>query len=122
MPRRKNAENCAIPAWASGRLDCREKRFVQIGNTLFFDQTFQLLSAGAKHLYFCMFAECGGRRTFDFPHGAAKKYGIPPRSFDRYSAELVEAGFLSKTSGKNTRTANTFCFEFGWKKRAIEPP
>lgn len=122
MGRRKHAENCAVPAWASGRIDSREKRFVMLGNSLFFDSSFQTLSAGAKHLYISMCLECGGRRVFTFPHGAAKKYGIPARSFDRYTAELLAAGFISMTSGKNTRTANVFSFEFGWKKRTIEPP
>lgn len=122
MPRRKHAENCAVPAWASGRIDSREKRFVMIGNSLFFDSSFQTLSAGAKHLYISMCLECGGRRKFIFPHGAAKKYGIPARSFDRYTAELLAAGFISKVSGMATRTPNEFSFEFGWKKRAIEPP
>ena len=122
MPRRKAAEHCAVPAWASARVDCHEKRFVMIGNTLFFDQTFQALSSGAKLLYIAMCLECGGRRSFEFPHGSAKKYGIAPRSFDRYSAELVAVGFLSVSSGKNTRTPNIFCFEFGWKQKPREPP
>lgn len=122
MGRRKHAENCAVPAWASARIDSREKRFVMLGNSLFFDCAFQSLSAGAKHLYFAMCLECAGRRSFIFPHGAAKKYGIAPRSFDRYSKELVKAGFLSLSSGQNTRTPNIFCFEFGWKQKPREPP
>ena len=122
MPRRKHAENCAVPAWASARLDNREGRFFLIGNSLFFDSTFQSLSPGAKHVYLAMCLECGGRRSFTFPHLSARKYGIPARSFDRYTAELLAAGFISKVSGAATRTPNEFNFEFAWKKRQLEPP
>ena len=122
VARKKAAENCAVPAWASAKLDCKEKRFTLIGNSLFFNEQFQALSAGAKHVYIAMTLECGGRRGFQFPHAAAKKYGIAPRSFDRYFDELTTSGFISKSSGQNTRTPNEYCFEFGWKPRAIKPP
>ncbi|MBE7002857.1 MAG: hypothetical protein E7425_01050 [Ruminococcaceae bacterium] len=115
MARKKAAERCAVPPWASAKADNREKRFVLIGNSLFFSEAFQALSAGAKHVYLCMALECGGRRDFVFPHAAAKKYGIPARSFDRYVAELEKAGFLTKSSGQNTRTPNEYQFCFSWK-------
>lgn len=119
LGRRKAAENCAVPAWASARGDSREKRFVLIGNSLFFSEAFQALSAGAKHLYLCFTLECGGKRAFVFPHAAAKKYGIPSRSFERYLTELEAAGFITKSSGWNTRTPNKYEFSFSWK---VRPP
>lgn len=122
MPKKKTAERCAVPAWASARIDNREKRFIQVGNSLFFDRTFQELSPGAKVTYLAMMMECAGRREFQFPHAAARKYNIPPRSFDRYMRELVMSGFISCQSGANTREPNVYAFQFGWKQTPIEPP
>ena len=116
MPRRKAAENCTVLPWLSGKPDNREKRFLQVGNTLLFVSSFQSLSAGAKHLYLCMAMESGGRRDFVFPHAAAKKYGFAARSFDRYVAELVRAGFLECASMKNLRQPNKYRFSLQWKR------
>lgn len=119
MRRHKVAQNCIITPWLSAKADCKENRFIQIGNTLFFNEKYQSLSAGAQHLYLCMALESGGRRDFIFPASAGKKYGIPPRSLNRYIAELEGAGFISKSSGWNTRTPNEYEFCLGWK---LEPP
>ena len=121
MARRKAAKNCALSPWLSAKGDCREGRFIQVGNSLLLSTRFQVLSAGAKHLYLCMAMEAGGRRSFKLPHSAAaKKYGVPSRSFDRYVAELVSAGFIKKDSGKTTRTPNEYLFLLDWKGQASQ--
>lgn len=76
---------------------------------------FQSLSAGAQITYIFMALEAGTSRKFIFTHTTAKKYGIASRSFDRYMKELVENGFITFSSGKNTRTPNEFEFSFSWK-------
>lgn len=116
MARHKQAQNCDIRPWLSAKSDCREGRFLQIGNSLFFSEKFQMLSAGAKVLYFCFCMESGGRREFIFPQSAAKKYGIAPRSFRRYTDELIRSGFVAVNSGKCVRQPNEYQFSFEWKK------
>lgn len=118
--RRKAARYCSILPWLSSRTDCSEGRFVQVGNSLFLSEAFQALSAGAQVLYLCMALECGGRREFIFPLSSAKKYGFPPRSFRRHVDELAKAGFVEKTSLKNLRQPNEYCFSFRWKEE--QPP
>ena len=103
--------------WLSARVDGKEGRFLQIGNTLLLDKRFQELSAGARQLYLCLCMEAGGKREVSFPHGAAKKYGFAATSFDRYIRELVENNFVEKVeSGELLQFApNVFRFSLGWK-------
>lgn len=116
MPRRKSAKNCNVLPWLSGRADCKEGRFLQVGNSLFLSKEYQELSAGSKNLYLCMCLESGGRREFTFPLSAAtKKYGIPAASFRRYVEELVKAGFIIRHSMANLRQPNEFEFSLAWK-------
>lgn len=116
MGRHKAAVNCALLPWLSGKADCQEGRFLQIGNSFFLSKSFQALSSGAQVLYLCTALESGGRRKFTFPARTMKKYGIPARSGQRYISELVEKGFISCTcSGKNTRTDSEYEFVFDWK-------
>lgn len=100
-----------------------EKRFIQIGNSLLLDSTFNRLSRGAQMLYLCMALESGGKSTFQMSKGAAKrKYGYAPTSFDRYRQELESDGFIrvveSETRGQYE--ANTYTFSAEWKQRG--PP
>jgi hypothetical protein len=83
-----------IVPWLSGKADNQERRFIQVGNHLLLSKRFQQLGAGAKHLYFCMAMESGGRRSFLFPQTAALKYGIAPSSLRRYIRELEAGQFL----------------------------
>lgn len=118
MPRRKAAPNCSIPFWMSAKQDCREGRFVQLGNSLLLSPEFHKLSMGARHLYLCTAMEAGGRRNFTFPQAAAKKYGIPARSMRRYLQELVTAGFVEvESSGRWTREHNQYLFCAKWKSQ-----
>lgn len=104
-----------IKPWLSGRVDCREKRFIQVGNTLMLSETFQCLSPGSKYLYFCMALESAGRSYFTFPLGAAKKYGIRGSSLRRHINELEQKGFIVRHSMKNLRQPNDYNFSYGWK-------
>lgn len=113
MSRRRKAP--AISPWLSARADNVEKRFIQVGDTLLMDKTFQSLSPGAKTLYCCMAMESRGRREFLFPRACALKYGFAEKSFRRYITELEEHGFLIRHSMKNLRRPNEYSFSFVWK-------
>lgn len=122
MPRRKAAPNCSIQFWLSAKPDCKEGRFVQVGNSLLLSPDFQGLSMGARCLYLCAAMEAGGRRNFTFPQTAAKKYGISPRSMRRYIKELVDAGFIDmETSGRWTRESNHYLFSMRWRCQQSPP-
>lgn len=103
--------------WLSAKPDGREGRFTQIGNTLLLDKRFQNLSVGARWLYICIANESGGKRELKFPHRAARKYNIPPTSFDRYIKELREKGFITLAGGMDYGQfqENVYRFSFDWK-------
>ena len=113
MPRKKT--DPTICPWLTAKPDNKEKRFVQLGNTLLLSEPFQDLCPGARLLYLSMCMESAGRRCFTFPQSAAKKYGIPSTSLRRYIEELIEQGFLTRSSGKNLRVANQYGFSLSWK-------
>lgn len=120
MAKKKAAERCSIRPWLSARPDCKERRFLQIGDSLLFSDSFKSLSAGAQMLFFCMAMESGGQRSLVFPLSAAKKYGIAQRSFRRYLEELEAAGFIEKVSLANLRKPNEYTFSLSWK--VARPP
>lgn len=101
--------------WLSGKADGREKRFIQLGNSLLLSEKFQSLSAGARMLYCCMALESGGKRGFIFPLSCAKKYGFCSSSLRRYITEMETSGFLYRNSLKNLRIPNEYAFSFEWK-------
>ena len=119
MPRRKDARNCKILPWVSAKMDIREGRFLQIGNSLFMSKAFQGLKPGAAILYLCMANEAGGKRTLAFSHGQAKKYGFPSTSFDRYIKELERKGFVRRLHppGGEMFVKAEFEFIFSWKEK-----
>lgn len=106
----------AIKPWLSARPDCKEGRFIQVGNSLLLSEKFQALTAGARFLYLCMTMESGGKREFIFPVSAAKKYGIPKNSLTRQLAELQEKGFISVQSMANLRQPNEYSFCLEWRE------
>lgn len=113
MARKQSAR--PLPRWMSAAPDCRETRFVQIGDTLLHNERFKALSPGAFKLYVCCSMEAAGRINFQIPASKAEKYGIPRKSFQRYLQELIDAGFIQlNRSGKTTRTANDYSFYFDW--------
>lgn len=107
----------ALVPWLSALSDGKDGRFIQIGNSLLLSKTFQELSSGAQHLYFCMAMESGGHWDFKFPLKAAKKYGIASTSLRRYIAELEAGGYIAVQSNKNLRIANDYRFSVAWKRR-----
>ena len=118
--RAKAAQNCKILPGLSAKSDCKEGRFLQVGNSLLFDEGFCSLPHGARLLYLCMTLECGGKRDFVFPLAAAKKYKFTEASFRRYVKLLVAAGFIEVQSNANLRKPNNYRFSFRWKE--TRPP
>lgn len=118
MPRRKAAEHCKILPWLSARIDGKEKRFLQIGNSLLLSEQMKSLGTGARYLYLCMAMEAGGNREFVFPEASAKKYGIARNSFDRFKSQLLAAGLIRlKDSGRTTREKNVYEFRVDWQTK-----
>lgn len=118
MPRKKTGRT--IVPWLTAKPDGREKRFIQVGNSLLLSKSFQALGPGPQHLYLCMAMESGGRQTFRFPRTTALKYGITPSSLARYVTKLEEKGFLQVYSRKRLRQPNDYLFTLSW--RAVPPP
>ena len=92
----------------SARPDNVEKRFIQVGNTLLFNEAFGSLTVGCRYLYFCMSMESAGKRRFVFPQAAAKKYGITPSSLRRHVDELEAKRFIKVYSGQCVRKPNIY--------------
>lgn len=114
MPRRKSG-GVMLP-WLSAKADCKEGRFLQIGNSIMLSKSFQNLSFGAQMMYFCMALESGGRIDFQFPHSAVLKYGFNKNYGAKYIKELCGAGFVELVnSGKTVREANEYKFSLKWK-------
>ncbi len=108
-----------LSPWLSKIPDCRDKRFIQIGNSFLLSKEAQKLSTGARCLYFDMAMEAGGRINFKFPQSAAFKYGISKTSFDRYLKELIKRKFIEiVSSGKTTREPNNYKFSMSWKQNS----
>lgn len=118
MPKRKTGGE--MRPWLTENIDCKEKRFIQVGNHLLLSKRFQNLSAGARTLYLCMAMESGGRKGFTFPLAVARKYGFAKNSFWRYRNELDEKRFIKYCSNKNIRKPNEYEFCLEWK--TLPPP
>ncbi len=109
-----------LKPWLTAREDGKERRFIQVGDTLLFSSAFNALKPGAQNLYLRMSMEAGNSREFVFPQTSAKKHGIPSATFRRHVSELIKAGFISRSSGRVTREENVYRFELEWKKQ--RPP
>lgn len=116
LARRKAAQNIPIVPWLSAKPDCKEGRFIQIGNSLLLSKAFQQLTAGAQLAYLCMSMESGGKMEFMFPRSVGPKYGMSTASVPRYIKELSDAGFIAvEESGRTTRTPSKYRFSSAWK-------
>lgn len=117
MSKRQSAK--PLSRWLTAAPDCRESRFIQVGNSLLFSKAAQQLSPGAFKLYLCCAMEAGQFRNFQLTESKAKQYGFAKRSFIRYRDELKKAGFIQVDKcGKTTREPNDYSFCFSW----LEPP
>lgn len=117
MTRRKNKGK--LPRWLTAAPDQKEKRFVQVGNTLLFDKRFIALSVGARYFYILAANESGGQRSFQFPASKMELLGISRRTGWNYVKELEAAGFIECVRcGKYARQPNDYQFSFRW----LEPP
>ena len=63
--------------------------------------------------------EGGGKSTLSFTHGAAKKYGISPTTYDRTIKELVAKGFLERIENDNLAqlAPNQFRLIIAWRTK-----
>lgn len=113
MSKRKHGPTI-VPA-LSAKVDNKEKRFIQVGNSLLLSKQFHALSTGSRFLYFCMAMESGGRKNFILPQKDAKKHGIAPSSLRKHINELEAARFIRVYSGKPTREPNRYEFCLSWK-------
>lgn len=120
MPRHKAANNCSIRPWLSANLDCKEAIFTLVGNSLLLSEPFRHLTPGAQMTYICMTVQSAGKREFQFTNATARRYGLADKSFRRYVAELVKAGFITVNSGRITREPNIYSFSLEWKQN--RPP
>lgn len=100
----------ALLPWLSAKPDGKDRRFIQVGNSLLLSKRFQSLSAGARWLYLSMAMESGGRREFIFPLSAAKKYGISSTCLRRQIAELKANGLLQVDCMRCIREPNVYRF------------
>lgn len=120
MSKRRRYNNTLLP-WASAKQDNREKKFIQVGESLILDPRFQALSAGARYTYLAMHLHSSGKRGFEFPKAAAARFGIPDRSLRRYLTELRLAGFIDlRMSGRITRVPNRYEFSLRWKDESLK--
>lgn len=125
MPSRKAARNVNILPWMSARADCKEGRFLQVGNSLLCGQNsaFKDLTTGAQMLYICMAMESGGKNTVAFSRSTAKNYGIDKNSLQRRIKDLIEHGFIEiDVEGSYSQFKPTvYRFVCGWKEQNPAP-
>lgn len=115
----KKEKSKPLKRWLTAKDDQRETRFIQVGNSLIFNEHYKALSVGARYFYLLCAMEAGGNRFFQFPASKMKAMGIPTRTARNYVEELKAAGFIECTqNGKCTRQPNDYQFSFRW----LEPP
>jgi len=122
----KAAVHKNIRPWLSAQHDCKEGRFLQVGNSLLFSPEYQRLPATARHLYLCMAMESGGRQEFTFPLRAARKYAIPQTTFERNMKVLKEHKFIKLIEPRQAtpedgdyrtiRPESRYRFSLEWKR------
>ena len=119
MGRKRCAKNVELKPWLSGNKDCKDGRFIQVGNSLFLSKAFQGLHAKAQFLYLCLTLESSGKPIVRFSHGAARKYGIAGTTFDRSIKELRDSGFveLVEDDVMGQFSANEYRFTMRWKSK-----
>ena len=115
MARRKTAAQADIKPWLSAKPDCKEGRFIQLGNTLLLSKVFQALNPSTQMLYISLAMESGGKRDVILSRSNAKKYGIAASTYSRAIKELSETGFIKVDLKRGRYEANRFEFISDWK-------
>lgn len=117
MGRHKAAKSVELKPWLSGNRECRDGRFIQVGNSLLLSEPFKKLPGNTVKTYLALCMESGGRPTVTLSHAGAAKYGIDDATFDRAISKLKEAGFISCDFDDNPYRykANVYRFISNWK-------
>lgn len=116
MSRLRHRSKHNIYPWLSvDRAGFEKNGYTQVGHSLLLSEAFTSLSMSARYLYITMASEAATSREFKFPLSKALRYGFTKSTFQRAVRELKDHGFISYSSGWNTRTPNEYQFEFGWK-------
>lgn len=118
MSKHKSAKNALIKPWLSGKIDCQEGRFIQVGNSFLLADQVKALSGNELKTYLALSMESGGKPWASLSSTAgAKKYGISESTFRRSIQGLEEKGFISCVFEDNPYRykTNVYRFTFGWK-------
>ena len=121
MGRHKSAKNVPIVAWLSAKADCREGRFIQVGNSLLLSGAFHKLNPKTQMLYLALAMESGGKQSVKLSHGSAKsKYGISPTTYDRAIKQLIAEGYITQVidEDRSQYATNQFRFANNWKENS----
>ena len=116
MPGRKR-KPAPFKYWASSEQNCIEKKFNQIGASMYRDKRIQALKPKTFLVYQCCMLESAGQESFKLPADAAlRDYGISHGTFQRAMKELREAGFIEiVASGKNLSGPTEYKFSRVWR-------
>lgn len=91
--------------------------FVPVYVDLLQAPAFLNLTPSARFCFISMAAEAKGSPAFEFPKSIAARYGIPSTTLRRCISELIHAGFICcASSGRFTRSANSYQFSLAWKQ------
>ena len=117
MAKHYSAKNRPLKPWLSANKDCKEGRFIQVGNSLLLSKTFNKLNGNTLKTYFALCMESGGEPTAALSHSGAAKYGIDDATFDRSIKKLKEEGFISCDFENNPYRYKTNIYRFilDWK-------
>ena len=117
MGKHKAAKNVELKPWLSGNKDCRDGRFIQVGNSLLLSETFRKLPGNALKTYLALCMESGGKPTVTLSYAEAAKYGIDDATFGRAIKQLKKAGLIVCDFEDNPYKykTNVYRFTTSWK-------
>lgn len=115
LSKRPKLVNSSLPFWQSANPDCKEKRFLMLGNSFLLHPMILGLSNSAYRVYSYMCLESGGERIFTFPYCKYKKIVSKP-TFQRALQELIDNRLIETLQNNaNLRKANVYCFNPKWR-------
>lgn len=101
----------AIQAWIAPA-GTQSKNFARVFDTLLKHKAYISLPFSARQLYIVMLQASAGSKTFHLSESEFKSYGFSVKAFHNAKNKLIQANFITiKTSGRLTRTANTYEFK-----------